>query len=159
MLSIPPNVAAIIIVGLEREITRQDAIGAVCGDNWPDDYEPNDVAIYRGFRAWLLENIGHDAVLEISARSKPTRFVMGLIPYFVRERFDELSAADVDAAFRTYSEYAALFCCDVLQDDQALHSSMRKWALSCLSKVLDFPKKREGDQAVSGPNSSSSGRE
>ena len=45
MLVIAPDVAAIIIAALEEEIARQEAIGAVCGEDWPDDYEPNDVVL------------------------------------------------------------------------------------------------------------------
>ncbi|MGH8700705.1 MAG: hypothetical protein ACREVR_05950 [Burkholderiales bacterium] len=143
MLVIPPNVATIIIAGLEAEIKRQEAIGAVCGDDWPDDYDPNDVMLYRGLRTWLLENAGRDAVIPSNFNAKPTRFVMGMIPYFVRERLDELSVSDVDAAFRTFSQYVALFCTELLRDEAALRSSRVDLAIRFLSKVIEFPRKSD----------------
>jgi hypothetical protein len=141
MLSIPPNVAAIIIAGLEAEIARYEAVGAACGYDWPDDYDPNDVMIYRGVRSWLLENTGCDAVIPGNFDAKPTRFVMGLLPYFVRERLDELSASDIDAVFRTFSQYVALYCGEVFRDNAKLHSSAVDQALWFLSQVLEFPNK------------------
>jgi len=147
MLSIPPQVAAIIIRGLEAEIERQAAIGAVCGDDWPDDYDPNDVAIYRGFRQWLLENIGRDAIIQSDFAAKPVRFVMGLIPFFVRNSIDHLSASEVDAAFRTFSQYVAQFCSEILQDQVALRSSKVNWTLHLLSQLIEFPSKTHNDAA------------
>lgn len=87
-----------------------------------------------------LQHRGRNAVLPISARSKPTRFVLGLIPHFVRQRLDQLSDTDIDAAFRTYSEYVALYCSDILGDEQ-LRGYAIDWALHALSQVTNFPRK------------------
>jgi hypothetical protein len=140
MLSIPPNVGALMIAGLDAEIARQEAIGRVCGDDWPDDYEPNDVAIYRGFRNWLQDHAGRDAAIHGEYTSKPARFVMGMIPHFVRQNIDRLPAADVDAAFRIFSEYVALACRELLKD-QSAHGYPSNWMLRWHSAVLDFPRK------------------
>jgi hypothetical protein len=140
MLKIPPKVGALMIGGLDAEISRQEAIGRVCGDEWPDDYDPNDVAIYRGFRSWLKEHVGRDAVVDCDYTSKPARFVMGMIPYFVRQSIDQLSPADVEAAFRTFSEYVALACHDLIKG-QSAQGYPGNWMLRWHAAILEFPRK------------------
>jgi hypothetical protein len=138
MVTIPPDVGRIMIRGLTREIDRQEAIGKVCGDDWPDDYDPNDVAIYRGFRKWLEERSTIDAVIDHDFGSKPVRFVMGLIPHFVRGSLEVLSELEVNAAARTYSQYVASRCRDMLVT-KSEHTSYRAEVLRLLESLIQFP--------------------
>jgi hypothetical protein len=48
-LSIPPVAVRHLLVALEEEIDRQRRIAETLGENddWPDDYDPNDLAMYR----------------------------------------------------------------------------------------------------------------
>lgn len=137
MLSIPPRVAEIIVEGLQAEISRQEAIGAVHGDNWPDDYDPNDVAIYRGYCEWLLQHPDRDAVEEYPF-SKPTAFVFFLIPHVVRENLTRLSPSDIDATYCVFAKYVAMRTHRMLEDHSET-SSERRHIMWLLKQVISFP--------------------
>jgi len=127
-----------MIRGLTREIDRQEAIMEVCDGDWPDDCDPNDVAIYRGFREWLEKHSETNAVIDRNFGSKPVRFVMGLIHYFVRDSPEVLSEAELNAAARTYSQYVASRCRDMLVTDTE-HTSYRSEVLRLLEDLIRFP--------------------
>jgi hypothetical protein len=139
MVTITPEVGRIMVSGLTLEIERQEAIGKVCGDDWPDDCDPNDIAIYRSYRDWLIEQSGVDVVIE-NVASKPVEFVMGLLPYFVRESRTVLSKAEVDAAARTFSQYAAARSRDIVRTGSE-HAPFRRNLLWLLESVIVFPEK------------------
>lgn len=138
MLVIPPNISKLMISGLTKEIARLNAIGAICGDDWPDDYDPNDVGVYDFFRRSLQENPGQNAVVKMDNYSKVVTFCMALLPNFVRENLDTLSPADIESACRVYAQYVAHRCAAVLESHHK-NSSDRKHVTYMLSEVITFP--------------------
>jgi len=149
MVSFPPAVLEIMIRGLSAEIERQAAIGAVCGDNWPDDYDPNDLAIYRGVRQWFEEHRSAGAELIEGFSSKPTRFVMDLLPYFVRTSPTPLSEAEVQAAARTYAQYVAHRYLEVLNHGRE-HTSEGEAIVRLMHNLISFPDSPRGSDGTAG---------
>ena len=137
MLYIPPNAAALIISGLSAEISRQSAIGAVCGDDWPNDFDPNDAALYREYIEWLRSNEGH-LILEDNPNSKPVRLVFALIPHFVRERTGTLTSNDMESAFCIFNQYVVMRCLHMLET-RSENASERRNIMHLLGQVIAFP--------------------
>ena len=149
MVTFPPDVLEIMIRGLSAEIERLEAIGAVCGDDWPDDYDPNDLAIYRGVRQWFEQHRSTGAELSEGFSSKPTRFVMAWLPYFVRTSAVSLSEAQVQAAARTYAQYVAHRCLEMLEL-QLERSSARQEITRLLQNLVSFPDDPRGRNGPAG---------
>lgn len=145
MLTIPPEVSRFMIEGLTREIERQEAIFKECGDDWPDDCDPNDIAIYIEYREWLSEHSG-ETVTEEYPDSKPTAFVMALVPHFVRESIDSISQELLDAVGCTYAQYVSRYCLRQLEifpeafADTKGRYSVRKAVFRMLENVSQFPR-------------------
>lgn len=138
MISIPPKVAEIIIAGLSAEISCQEAIGSSCGDDWPPDYDPNDVSIYYGFKEWLLEHSGRVAVFDGNPRSKPASFVFSLIPHIVKENLSRLSTSDIDASYCVFAQFVTMRARQMLESHSET-SSERRHVMWLLDQVISFP--------------------
>lgn len=137
MFSIPPTISRLMIAGLTEEIARIEAISDACEDDWPADFDPNDVGVYDSFRRFLEQNNGHNTIMEMKTHSKVDRFAMSLLPQFVRENLDELSPADIESACRVFAQYVAHLCLDALDDSES--SSARRDVKYLLSQVIAFP--------------------
>lgn len=79
------------IIILQKEILRLEEIHQKCGDNWPDDFDPND--------RWILELVLKDLIKnktngyeELYPNSKSFRFFAALIPQYIEE--NETSVPD-----------------------------------------------------------------
>ncbi len=72
MLTIPENISNLMILGLTQEIAQIHAIGETCGDDWPADYDPNDVSVYDSFRQMLKKNAGKSTILDCKRKSEST---------------------------------------------------------------------------------------
>lgn len=138
MLVIPPNISKLMISGLTEEIARLNAIGAICGDGWPHDYDPNDVGVYDSFRRLLQENPGQNTVVQLENYSKVVAFSMALLPNFIRKNLSTLSPADIEAACRVFAQYVAHQCADMLENCHE-NTSGRKHVTYLLSQVIAFP--------------------
>lgn len=138
MLSYPPNVSVILISCLDAEISRQEAIGAMCGDDWPDGYDPNDAVMYRSFREWLHSHDGHAAIIEDAPCSKSVRFVMALVPGFVHENISRLSPADIESVYSVFSKYVAMRCLKMLET-HGESGTERQQVMHLLDQIIAFP--------------------
>ncbi|MFZ6682237.1 hypothetical protein [Undibacterium sp. Tian12W] len=138
MLTIPENIANLMILGLTQEIAQIHAIGETCGDDWPADYDPNDVSVYDSFRQMLKKNAGKSTILDCKNYSKTVAFSIGLLPRFVTENLSQLSIADIESACRVYAQYAAHRCAEMLETNNE-HTSERRQVIYMLSQVMAFP--------------------
>ena len=138
MLTIPENISNLMILGLTQEIARIHAIGEICGDEWPEDYDPNDVGVYDSFRQTLKKNAGESTILDLKNYSKVVAFSMALLPRFVSENLSQLSTADIESACRVYAQYVAYRCAAMLENNYE-HSSERRQVMYMLSQVMAFP--------------------
>ena len=138
MFVISPNISKLMISGLTKEIARLNAINATCGDDWPDDYDPNDVAVYDSFRCYLEGNPGRNTIVQWETYSKGTAFSMALLPNFVRENLNSLSPEDIESACRIFAQYVAHRCTEMLENQEE-NTSKRKQVTYLLSQVIEFP--------------------
>ena len=129
------------ICALSEEILRQEAMSRDLGpnDDWPDDYDPNDLAMYRSVREWL-SRAGVDGTVISEVSRKPIKFAVGVLVGYVRERQSCISKDDLAQLFRAYAEYVALCCALELPKEfeqlTSTGSAMPKYLLS----ILEFPR-------------------
>jgi hypothetical protein len=131
----------VLLRALEEEILRLEAIGATLTENdeWPHDYDPNDLALYRGLKPWLLSGIDAGVSLD-RPLSKPMKFLMMLVPPYVKEHQRSLAASEIDSVFRAYADYVAACGLMVLPSEREQLSSWSTWFERLLHNVLSFPR-------------------
>lgn len=137
---VPPAVVGHLIAAVTQEVAELERVGRACGDNWPDDYDPNDLAIYRGLLTWLNSRAADGVLIEGSLASKSMEFLMMLVPRYVRDHHASISESDSAAIFRAYVEYIALLSLEqfpkILEYPQ---SSYTNWLKKRLSSLVNFP--------------------
>lgn len=138
MLSIPLNISKLMISGLTEEIERLKVIGDNCGDDWPEDYDPNDIPLYDYFRRFLEENSKGNTTLHCEKYSKAASFSIALLPKFVRENMNVLSSVDVESACRVYAQFVAYRCVEMIENNSK-NISLDKRIKSLLSSLIVFP--------------------
>ncbi|MFZ6746957.1 hypothetical protein ACO0LC_27330 [Undibacterium sp. JH2W] len=138
MLSIPLNISKLMISALTEEIERLKLIGDSCEDDWPGDYDPNDVPLYEYFRRLLEENPSGNTILHCEKYSKAASFSMALLPRFVRENMNVLSSVDVESACRVYAQFIAYRCVELIENKH-LKTFPDKWIKSLMFELITFP--------------------
>ena len=76
-----------------------------CGDNWPDDFDPNDIGLFAGMLNVFGD--GSSAVKFEHIPSKSVGFTLALVPSYVRAHRAELSAEEISGLFRAYAQFVA----------------------------------------------------
>ncbi|MDR2875342.1 MAG: hypothetical protein LBV44_05375 [Methylobacillus sp.] len=145
MITIPPEVGRFIADGLAQEIKRQEEVFRTCGDDIPDDCDPNDVMIYVGYRNWLIEHSDQYAIDE-HPNSKPTAWVMAMIPYFLKEAHAPISEQLLNAVMCTYAQYAAGKCLAMIKNSLSiteLHHNASKSLVGLLERIASFPRRTD----------------
>src|SRR5919108_1447198 len=104
-MQLPPAVVRHLIKALEAEVTRLDKIADTIGDgDWPHDYDPNDLALFRGGLSSLRETAARGASQEWAC-NKPCRFMMGLLPGYVGQHLASLPESEYSAIFHAYADF------------------------------------------------------
>lgn len=137
---VPPAVVGHLIAAVAQEVAELERVGRACGDNWPDDYDPNDLAIYRGLLTWLSSGATDGITIEGSLTSKPMEFLMLLVPRYVHNNRASISESDTAAIFRAYVEYIALLSLEQLPKIlEYPRSSYTDWLKRRLLSLVNFP--------------------
>jgi hypothetical protein len=124
---------------VEAEVSALEKIGgSVCGkDEWPDDYDPNDLAYYRGV---LVEKQGRGGMNIDDPLTKPVEFLMKLIPRYARNNRSSIAPDDLAAIHDAYSRYVGSVCLarmpEILQQPSSSYVGQVEWLLKSL---VDFP--------------------
>lgn len=118
-MQIPITLISHFQAAILEEISRLEEIWKICGDDWPDDFDPNDIPMLisahndlrSGHADWGVKQgtehfEGGTRTYEYSGwASKSRRFVVASIPQYVRRHVDQLSLADYDLLFLFYAEF------------------------------------------------------
>ena len=142
LIAISPSVVRHLLIAVNKEIGELERIGSSCGDDWPSDYDPNDLAIYRNLRTWLASGAEQGLTIldSIHASTKPIEFLMMLVPNYVRGNAATLEFVESSEIFRTYAHYVALVSLRMLPHALAHpNSSYTNWITRKLESVVKFP--------------------
>ena len=126
---------------VEAEVSALEKIGRSlrAEDEWPDDYDPNDLAYYRGALIELRKQARSGMDIE-NPFTKPVEFLMKLIPRYARENRSSIPPEDLAAIQDTYSRYVASVCLarmpEILQHPGSSYFGQVEWLLKSL---VDFP--------------------
>jgi hypothetical protein len=89
---------------LLAEIDRLERIHQEFGDDWPEDFDPNDIGIFRMMLPYFASS--SEGVLTIPhLTSKPVRLAMALIPTYVSANKCLFSAAEVKMLEAVLADY------------------------------------------------------
>lgn len=104
MFEVPASVANHVAQALEDEVARLKAIYSECGDDWPPDFDPNDI--------WFFEDMiphfrSSGASVIVDPRSVTHSACVRLLWRYVRDRRADLNDADVNALFRIFARVMA----------------------------------------------------
>lgn len=76
------------VPALKEEIARQKALAdKIESDLWPVDYDPNDVAIYKGM-LYLFEKHRHFGIEISDLESKPVKMALEVINRYLEGKID-----------------------------------------------------------------------
>ena len=152
MSFLPPLALQHLLDAVRAEIERLESIHALLpeGADWPDDYDPNDLALYRGavpsLEAGVRTGLRFDEPL-----AKPVRFLMMLIPGYAKRQGLALRADDLAVVHRAYCDYVAELCLACLPIAlERPNSSYAEWIRRSLVSLLEFPR-LAGDEHI-GPS-------
>lgn len=113
-MQLPPAVVRHLISALEVEVARLEKIADTIGDDdWPHDYDPNDLALFRGGLS-ALRKTAESGGSQDWACNKPCRFMIGLLPGYVRSNLSSLSESDYSAVFHAYAEFTMKCCLELM---------------------------------------------
>jgi hypothetical protein len=142
-VSISPVAARHLLTAMSEEIDRLNAIASSLGENdaWPDDYDPNDLALYRRWAQWL-ENASSTGGELADPATKSVEFLMTWLPLYARNKRDVIPPADMEVLFRTYAEYVASYCASSLPEELVRQTSRSAWMHRNLLALLNFPRSR-----------------
>jgi hypothetical protein len=104
MLNISALAAIHIHQALLREIDRLERIHQECGDDWPDDFDANDIWMLRQMLPHIPVSTEGTVAVEYPS-SKPVQFTMALIPGYLSTNRDRLSGAEVKALEEALADY------------------------------------------------------
>jgi hypothetical protein len=112
-MHLPPVAIEHWISAIAEEVRRQEQFASVVNAapdaQWPDDYDPNDLAMYRGFLEWLRSVKSTGAEVE-DPRAGPISSAMIFLLHYVRVHCAQISESELGTLFRTYAEFVALSC-------------------------------------------------
>lgn len=132
------NVVRHLSKAVQNEIACLERIGVKGGDEWPSDYDPNDLAIYRSIRTWLDSANEPDLDAE-SLMTRPVQLAMDLVPHYVRNNLTAIARFELDELFRCYCEYVAMDCLIRLAESlKTPGSSNIRWIETKLTSLLQF---------------------
>jgi hypothetical protein len=140
ILFVSPVVIQHGIIWLEAETMRLKVIQDACGEEWPPDFDPNDISMFESVLSELHTNseYGYD---EYNFYDKPFRFFIALIPEYVRAHFHVLTDEVRSALFRFYSETRIRICLHWIKtDSQSSPSFVDAQILELGSAILEFPR-------------------
>ena len=119
-MQVPLSLVPHIALALQEEISRLEKIAQVCGDDWPCNFDPNDIGMFESAKK-SLENGDVDwgvrQGVEMSNgglcrpfsyavfMGKTVRFTMALIPGYVQRHLDQLSETDYNMLSHFYCEF------------------------------------------------------
>lgn len=109
IMQLAPDVVHHLMKALETEITRLEKIAETVGDDWPDDYDPNDLVLFHGGLSELRETAEKYEPQELTC-GKYFSFIMALLPGYVRENLANLPVFDYSLLFHAYTEFT-IKCC------------------------------------------------
>ena len=136
---ISPIVVQHGIIWLESEIMRLKAIQEECGEEWPPDFDPNDIYMFESVLSELYDHseYGYD---EDHFDSKPFRFFVALIPEYVRTNFNSLTDEVRSALFRVYSETYIRICLSRVETHSQSPSFVDAQIMELGFAILQFPR-------------------
>jgi len=144
MIELSPIAIRHLAKAVADEIASLEQMGQRLGpsEDWPHDYDPNDLAMYRGALGWFQANLDTGPQM-VDASSKPMRFIMSLVPHYVREKGHSLSSAELDGLYRAYAAFVASTCLAILPEMLKYpHSTAAEEIRKNLSRLVDFPGKK-----------------
>ena len=143
------HLSAEIIPHFEKAVREHldwlESEAAKYGDQFPDDFEPNDIALYRSLLVGLSQSTQTGVDIDRATFGKVFRFMMGLLPFYVKEHRNAISIADYNALFRAYCEFKLQECLELVAEPRELGSqsglgaNFRRWAHMALTDIERFP--------------------
>src|SRR5262249_16389951 len=118
-MHLPPEVLKHCLKAVRAHIETLEALVKQHEGDLPEDFEPNDISMYKSLEEGLARSTTDG--LEVSNMlSKPIRFMMALIPLYVRNSRSIISLHDYNALFRSYCEFRL---------NESLELMSRRWDL------------------------------
>src|ERR687895_1959560 len=138
---IGPVAAQHLRKALREEIERLESCGKTLkpNDDWPDDYDPNDLSLFMGWDEWLAEAVVSGRRID-DPTLKQVELLMEFLPVYARKYGDSIPARDLEEVFRTYAEYVASFCASFLPEELVRQTSRTKKMQTHFQRLLSFPR-------------------
>ncbi|CAN5130596.1 hypothetical protein BH11PSE11_BH11PSE11_34190 [soil metagenome] len=148
------------MLALREEVSRLDEIGKSCGDDWAEDFDPNDIGMFESMQKSLEEadlNWGVRQGIEmldggssrpytyLALMGKTVRFTMALVPDYVRRYINQISETDYNLLFNFYCEFNLRHCLGLISNtrehlnDAAVAQNLKGWASDAILKIEQFP--------------------
>jgi hypothetical protein len=90
MLSVSAWALPHLIIAAKQEQQRLMALHQAVGDQWPPEFDPNDIWLFGGI-VQDLETALQNSSSEIDLAGKPLAFFKAIIPGYLAENRDQLS--------------------------------------------------------------------
>ncbi|QUD86155.1 hypothetical protein [Phenylobacterium montanum] len=105
MLVVSQRAMPHLIALAEQEIARNRAIHEECGDDWPDDFDANDIHVFEIMLESLLAVQGRgEAIVDFTG--KPGWFLLGALPDYVKRLGPSLTNEDFSSLEHVYVQGA-----------------------------------------------------
>ena len=103
MFIVPLAAMPHVIVAAEQELARLMAVHKAVGDDWPADFDINDIPIFEiALKALRLAN--RTRTKDVFLSSKPLWFLLAALPHYVSANNKALSSQEYAALKRVYAQ-------------------------------------------------------
>jgi hypothetical protein len=102
MISVDTQALPLLLDAADRELRRLKAVRAAVGDDWPTDFDANDIPIFEIIVSATAEAVRtHSSKLDLAG--KTLWFLLDLLPAYVQENAVRLSFEQYQALKHVYA--------------------------------------------------------
>jgi len=106
MIPVTPSAIRHLLVVAEQEHRRLMAVHEAVGDDWPPEFDANDIPLCDIAIESLMSTIQNGGSVSDLA-GKPLHFLLALVPGYVNRMRDDLTTDDYEALKLIYSYQSA----------------------------------------------------